>query len=307
MTKVKGAIAGVALITSLGILILAAVAVAGDPSASHPTGSKPELATMAWDDSNIEYLRSMKDPTVEGDSEVVKFVCYEDTITDVRRWYGETCGMSDFDWVDLAGNRQYSLVIVSYRSTDPHNWLRIYDRDSSGKIGKQQFDGYHLRLAGIAKGKGGPFRIYTPLHDLNGDGKIELVILDALDTPDPTGRFHALALWPKVYSLKNGKYVESSREFANFYDTQVLPRLNLTAKDPEQLAAVEMARDKILRVLGRDPAAGERQARQWMTSPDLYLRHDAVVVFRDMGDHEADLAEAERKEKELRATLPGSQ
>ncbi len=293
---------------------------------------------MAWDDSNIEYLRAMEDPYEEGDSEVAKFVCWEDPDFDyrmIRAQSAESCGMAEFDWVDLAGNHQYHLVTVS-SSLDYsfHNSLRIYSRDSFGKISEQQFDGYFIRLAGIAQRKSGPLRIYTPLYDLNGDSKVELVILDALDREYSGGPFgsHALALWPKVYSLKKGKYIESSPEFATFYDTEILPRLNsVTSKGPKEaarmipsrptpsspvfntgtaqpeelLAAAEMARDKILRVLGRDPTAGEQQARQWMTSPDPELRHDAVVVFRDIGGHGADLAEAERKEQELEASLPG--
>lgn len=45
--------------------------------------------------------------------------------------------------------------------------------------------------------------------------------------------------------------------------------LNTGAQLEELIAAVEMARDKILRVLGRDPSAGLAQAREWMPSRTL--------------------------------------
>jgi hypothetical protein len=317
------------------MLVLAAVSFGADPSASPSTSSVPGLATMAWDDSNIQYLQTMKSPTGEIDPELVKFVCYEDPIADVKLLrYAGTCGVGDFTWVDLTGNHKYHLVTVSnYTDYTSHNWMRIYNRDSSGNISKQEFDGYFMRVDAIAGKDRDPSTADTTLYDLNGDGKIELVTLDALDTNYSGVPIapHTLALWPKVYSLKNGKYVESSREFANFYDTWILPRLNRviskkpeevvrmisprptpsspvlntgTAQPEELLAAAEMARDKILRVLGRDSTAGEVQAREWMTSRDPELRHDAVVVFRDMGDHAADLGEAERKEKELKASIP---
>ncbi len=38
------------------------------------------------------------------------------------------------------------------------------------------------------------------------------------------------------------------------------------------LAALTMCRDKILRVLGRDPNAGLAQAHEWMTSADPVSR-----------------------------------
>ncbi len=58
------------------------------------------------------------------------------------------------------------------------------------------------------------------------------------------------------------------------------------------LAVAVMERDKILRVLGRDPNAGLAEAREWMKSPDPELVEDAVVVVKDMGGHQQDLETA---------------
>ena len=53
-----------------------------------------------------------------------------------------------------------------------------------------------------------------------------------------------------------------------------------------------MARDKILRVIGRDPMAGLAQAREWMASSDPVLVDDAEAVFEDIGGHEEDVRAA---------------
>ena len=45
-----------------------------------------------------------------------------------------------------------------------------------------------------------------------------------------------------------------------------------------------MDRDKILRTIGRDPKAGEEQAREWVKSGDEILIGYAMSVFKDMGD-----------------------
>jgi hypothetical protein len=118
--------------------------------------------------------------------------------------------------------------------------------------------------------------------------------------------------------------VEASRDFPSYYDTEVLPdlekgisagRQDVAARQGKPkptpgpyadqqmvdddwfaagraLAAAVMERDKILRVLGRDPEAGLAEAREWMKSPDPELAEDAVVVLKDMGGHEQDLAAA---------------
>ncbi len=187
--------------------------------------------------------------------------------------------------------------------------MLIYSRDSSGKISEDAVDGQGIQLEGWKD------RPYIPkvIQDLNGDGKDELVIPQYLGRAGDRGS--PSAIWPQVYRQQNGKYVEASRDFAKFYDTQVLPYLNdgianaREAAVPEAqkmpgaplkdrnaklwLDALTVTRDKILRVIGRDPKAGEQQAREWVTGPDpdrdpLF----AMIVFHDMGDHKEDLLAA---------------
>jgi len=281
------------LITILGIVALAGAAFAA------------EIADISWDQSNLETLRLFKN------ADVVRFLnsgLVEQPFVSLTNGEEESVTARDieeFTWTNLFGNNQYQLVVVFPPiGTGGANTMTIYSRDSSGKISEQEIGGQAIQLNGWQD------RPYIPkvIQDLNGDGKDELVIPVKLGG----GMYGAapVAIWPQVYRLQNGQYVEASRDFAKFYDTQVLPELDIGISNMHEAAALEaqrmpgarmvnrtakqwldtliMARDKILRVIGRDPKAGEQQAREWVTGPDPDL-WNANIVFRDMGDHEEDL------------------
>ena len=122
--------------------------------------------------------------------------------------------------------------------------------------------------------------------------------------------------------MRDEQYVEASRDFPAFYDKTVFPLIEKAMAKAQQdikdfaaqkakpgpnfdpnddswqlptrtLAGVIMCRDKILRVLGRDPNAGLAQAREWMASPDPVLVDNARVVFKDIGGHDDDVHGAE--------------
>jgi hypothetical protein len=166
-------------------------------------------------------------------------------------------------------------------------YVIIYHQQGLGKVTREWFDG------------GG--NLDSVIRDLNADGKDELVIQTRLGTyrgASPT------AVWPAIYQLKDGKYVEASRDFPNFYDDEVLPefqdqiaetqkQIATGLKGEAQLAVLEMSRDKILRVLGRDPTAGLAKARAWADSANPDLVGDAIAVLRDIGGHEDELRAAE--------------
>jgi hypothetical protein len=182
--------------------------------------------------------------------------------------------------------------------------VAIYRRSSSGKISVETIDGDGISLGGDES-----LSVPNLLQDLDGDGKDELV------APQEWGSPMALAavISIKVYRLSDGRYVEASRDFPKFYEEQLLPKLeseiaqikrnpssadgleppafaklseaNLWEKNPERkLALFEMDRDKILRTIGRDPKAGEEQAREWVRNGDEILIGYAMSVFQDMGD-----------------------
>ena len=168
------------------------------------------------------------------------------------------------------------------------------------------------------------------IKDLNGDRKRELILYAYLKGEGARGSsLRPTAMWPQVYRLQNGSYVEASRDFPSFYDTEVLPRLEkdiATAREslaahqskpapqdpldeewrlPERwLAVLLMEKDKILRVLGRDPSAGLAQAREWVKSPDPQLVGYATVVFDDIGGHAQELSAAKLTLQRLREHVP---
>jgi hypothetical protein len=42
-------------------------------------------------------------------------------------------------------------------------------------------------------------------------------------------------MWPEVYHLQNGDYVEASRDFPHFYDEEVLPNLDNQITKAQQM------------------------------------------------------------------------
>lgn len=230
-----------------------------------------DIASIPWTSGNAATLRSL-DKTG-----LVKLLN--------EMWPGSftSAEVGQFEWADLAGNGQYRLVLTL--SGPCAHFVGIYSRDASGRLSITQ------RLEGFAN-------LRTGIGDLNGDGKDELVILR------PLVRFSCVdnVAWPAIYRFEKGKYVEASRDFPSYYDDKVLPGINAAisryeAKNEEpsgmrMYSASVMVRDKILRVLGRDPEAGLQQAYQWLNSNDPVLLQCAAVTFKDIGGHQKEVTAA---------------
>ena len=223
--------------------------------------------------------------------------------------------LEEFTWADLAGDRRYNLVIVwGAMGSGEWNEMWIYSRSPSGKLSLQCIDGGGIGLNSI--------------WDINGDGKDELVVPQGWGA----GADYAagpLLIWYRIYKLKNGEYVEATREFGSYYDKEVFPQLDSdiaslqkrvnsesativaaealqkghferVTMSPEQQAAVDdlkslaqsqMTRDKMVRVLGRDPKAGEKKALEWLKDP--LLSDYGGQVLMDIGGHDAELQQAQ--------------
>lgn len=275
-----------AFIAGLALLVMASVA------------SAAEIGGIAWTQSNLTILRAFTKVDVAKfiDSGLVKTVGSANggdktMATDIQ----------EFTWADLAGDHNYELVIVLKSYTkNAANAMGIYHRESSGKIGEWWFQGMNIQLEGWPP----PSYIPKAIQDLSGNGRKEIII------PSELGKAvgaHPRSTWPKVYQQKNWRFADASRDFASFYDKQILPEYDreiaqarknaagatqdTSLKAQDRLAALIMARDKVLRVIGRDPKAGEQQAREWIHGPNPRPL-DAIIVFRDMGDHEEDLKAA---------------
>lgn len=262
--------------------------------------SSAEIDTLAWNESNIKTLRAL------GKHAVFRFFIRQADSVNEMEW-NESNLLLNYDWYP-AGDGKYELAIGSASGPDI-GYLTIYWQDEPRKIRSQEFSGSGNAGADWYKG--------PRSADFNRDGKTELVMLESFGRLSPKRtKFIPEGEWPQVYRLRDGQYVEASRDFPSFYEKQVLPQLDQaiarTRKDvaaprptavpgdlqgeydraERYLAALIMARDKILRVIGRDPSAGLAQAREWIASSDPVLVDDAKAVFEDIGGHEKDVSAA---------------
>lgn len=265
-----------------------------------------EITDLPWNDTNIKTLRTM-------DKEVYfRFYIRQTDPENEGEWTADSLGLQ-YDWYS-AGNGTYELAINLQTGPDIAV-LYVYWQVEPGKITYQGF--------GIVPDFGEEWYNGPQFADLNHDGGEELILFSQIeyDWPRQRTKFIPDACWPQVYRLRNGKYVEASRDFPGFYTKQILPQLdeaiikacedvkNVPAEKAKPhpgigpdddwwnrparyLAALIMARDQILRVLGRDPTAGLAQAREWMKSPDPVLVDDAESVFMDIGGHQQDVQAA---------------
>jgi hypothetical protein len=234
------------------------------------------ISDIPWTQSNFQRLKEL-------------------TKTDVLNFLNQSGGtegsavaitdseIEQFRWVDLAGDGKLELALIA-RSGPCCSALGLYWQDAPGKIRWETFVN-----AGDLK---------EAIRDLNGDGKDELIIWKEIAEPGSWAPSITTPRWPSVYRLENGKYVEDSRNFADFYDVEILPQLAQVEKAFEarrgrQDVGTLLETDKILRVLGRDPAAGLQQAYQWMNSGDPQRIQGAIAIFRDIGGHEGELRSAQ--------------
>lgn len=236
-----------------------------------------DIAAIPWNQSNIAALRSFSK------ADLLAFFNEERRKAGVVPEPLTAAEIGQFEWADLAGNGQYQLVLTL--SEPCSHAVDIEKRDASGKVATAQI------IGGFADLK-------TGIRDLNGDGRNELII----ERPLVEYSCAAIATWTAIYRFENGKYVEASRDFPQFYDEQVLPKLEARIADDQSkpaqgyrhlVAAAILARDKILRVLGRNPTAGLNQAHKWMNTDDPYLLLDAKVTLKEIGGHQKEVEAAE--------------
>lgn len=223
----------------------------------------------------------------------------------------------DFGWAKVGGGKS-DLVVALDISGRGFYTLWVYSRDNAGNLAIQEIRGWKMRDG-----------LKEMLRDLNGDGEDELIIPTAVGQGGAWTPTTAELWWPAIYRPENGRYVESvsglpgvrpgphsvelstryveaSRDFPNYYDSEILPNVDRTISEMRQKAAEgggnpgalahPMAlRDKILRVLGRQSAAGLNEAYQWMNSDDPQVLQCAIATFYDIGGHEEELRVAQQR------------
>jgi hypothetical protein len=230
------------------------------------------IAEIPWNESNIQTLRGFDKSSVDA------------LVNNLRGGDPMHAMVGGFGWYDLAGDHHYELVATEDLSGRAFfDYLAIYGQDSAGKPGCAAMDRRRRFRHGPGQGGQRP----QPRWQAWTNHSQGAVLLQQLET----------FTWPAVYRLENGKYVEASRDFLAFYDKEILSALDQDISEaqartdarsrPQDVAAVPtMKRDKILRVLGRDPTAGLREAYQWMNSDDRQVLQCAIVTFDDIGGHD---------------------
>jgi hypothetical protein len=203
-----------------------------------------DISALNWDQSNIHTLRSFDKGTVVA------------LVNEHQPGVLTATEVSGFGWADPGGNGQYQLVLIL--SGPCADFVATYYRDTSGKVTLDQ------RIEGFGNLK-------TGLRDLNCDGKDELIIGQSIVEHSCVD----VVAWPAAYRFEKGKYVEASRDFPSYYDNEVLPQLaariakyqgRATDLSGDLGAGPTMERDKILRVLGRDPTAAWRRRANGLTA-----------------------------------------
>jgi len=268
-----------------------------------------DLAAIPWTEANLETLR-------QANMADVRRLLSGIPADNSQRMPAEN--VTEFSWVDAQGNGEYVLAIVQMSAVCCNSDLLIVERARDGRI--------------ILQSLPGTYPLSRAIRDLNGDGKKELLIPPPLPHPDWQS-FGAVTeiVCPHVYRFKDGRYVEASRDFPNYYDAEVLAPIEKAISDARfrlahgpigaepdakprerwalylrhKIAGLTMERDTILRMIGRDPNAGLAEAHEWANSPDATLVRDAITVFKSIGGHENDVHAASDRLKEERCDVNG--
>jgi hypothetical protein len=200
---------GVGLVKRCALLVIAAIVVFGTAAfgerdllfdAAQLPLYRSRIAMLDWNRSNLETLRSLDKAAL------AQFLngWPENDFNQIT-----PAEIEDFGWFDLAGNGKYELAFTE--SSKCCGFLKIFWQEAPGKF-------RYLSYRGASED------LQDTIRDLNGDGKKELILhayvgsaTDWGASPSPT--------YPQVYRLEDGKYVEASRDFPNFYDDDVLPEV----------------------------------------------------------------------------------
>ncbi|GEM_PF-3467581 len=181
----------------------------------------------------------------------------------------------EFRFVDLDGDGQLELVVAADESGSGqlNDVYVIWRTPDTYRFRVQHLTAYHVD------------KLDQVIQDADGDGKMELV-LPELMTSGRAGQ--PQVVYPAVYALASGDYVDESESFSAYYLNTVLPQVDRQIHDlintqapADDLLVVQLERDKLLRLTG-SPMAGLFDAEWRASSPIVEQRLLAVAVFRDI-------------------------
>src|SRR6266481_5756990 len=178
--------------------------------AGHALGAA--ITDTPWDQGSIETLRTYDKASVAGflTGVIGNFSGHGDCSCVKPK------DIDEYTWADLQGDGKFELVAsMDVNGRAFFDALLIFSRDASGRMTYQE-----VRGSGI-------HNLRTVIRDLNGDGKNELVIPTELVSHSSA----EAAIWPAVYRLEKGKYMEASGDFPSFYKDEVLPKLKDKIED----------------------------------------------------------------------------
>ncbi len=191
----------------------------------------------------------------------------------------EEATLGDFRVLDLDDDGRADLIAtVDYSGRRFFNNLLIL-HDDGGRLTMQKIRVWNMESLDGA------------IQDLDGDGRVEILLRQNL-TPYLGAR--PTAAWTAVFSFDGSSWVDQSAAFPQLYDAQILPGIERElaasaandsgiARGDSQKDLLTIERDKVLRVLGRSPAAGLDWALNLSGSEDPVRRIFALSVLADMG------------------------
>jgi hypothetical protein len=194
----------------------------------------------------------------------------------------ENATLGDFRTLKLDADGQLGLIATTDSSGRRffNHLLILYDDGKQVKV--QEIDIWNMESLDGA------------VQDLDGDGQPELLLRQSLT---PYSGTRQMAAWTAIFRFDGQRVVDQSARFSQFYETQILPQLEIEisatkAKGPDNSFGsdiLEIERDKILRTLGQSEA-GLVSALDWSRSVDPMRRIFALAVLTDIGGPQASSA-----------------
>jgi hypothetical protein len=221
-----------------------------------PARAADDLSTRDWSVNDMRPLPSYAPSNVEVETLVNRLIDAD--------WNMPLCS---FKFIDVYDG-QYRLIAL----------LDVNGRHNCEKLVVVEKSGAHFNIVNNFQVLGVD-NVNDLLQDVDNDRSPEIVVTQGWSRPENGS---CRATWQKIYKWHDGRFIDESASFLNYYKER---RVQLTAAllhDPDSLCH-QMEIDKIDRLLGQ-PTAGFDRAAAMMKSADESMRRKAATIFADIGD-----------------------